>query len=277
MNSPDSGSRYTAQSHAAHDAEREADRMQPLNTASTACHRHRVQHPCAEEASGGAQQKKIERLYAAERRGAARCSPPAASASRRRSPPRRPRRETRRPRTRARTDSCSAAPVPLRPLAAGVVRSPGTDDRSASTISIDADRAGDDVEPLPRQAGGQQPREDRRTDDGADAEEPFKRVHDRRVLGGRCRDVADERQRTRLEDADRQSRTAPAARRRTGTSRRRRSRKQAAANSVRPAMIVAAPPEPIGELPQQQAGHAQSRSSSRTETFPPRSATAGTS
>ncbi len=61
---------------------------------------------------------------------------------------------------------------------------------------------GNDVEPLPRQAGGDQRRDDRGSDDRADRKESLHRVHEPSVMRGRCRHIADQRKRARLEYAD---------------------------------------------------------------------------
>ena len=69
------------------------------------------------------------------------------------------------------------------------------------------------VQILPRQPRGEQRRHDGGPDDRAYGEESLHRVHERRVLARRAREIADQRERPDLEDADADTGRRRAARR----------------------------------------------------------------
>ena len=202
MNRPDSGSVYTAHCTPPVTATTKQSRMQPLNRASTACHRNVFNSHAPRNRPAARSRKKTRYGVRRQRRGVARIS----------------RQQRRHPDVHGRLDADVEKRCRREREDVGILhRRDGPADaargRRSRGLRILDQRRDDDqdrahgarqqVEPRPRQPRLEQPCEDGGPDDRADAEEPFEHVHDRRVLGRRRGEVADERERAGLEDADR--------------------------------------------------------------------------
>src|SRR5690606_21362247 len=120
------------------------------------------------------------------------------------------------------------------------------------------ERGSDEVEPFPARSALQQQRDECRADDRADAEEAFDKVHVGSMLAGGGGDIADQRQRARLEDADPQTRYEQQQDEQAEAVARREQRRSYP-EQREPKQDRALAPDPVGEKPEQDRGDADAR------------------
>ena len=175
-----------------------------LNTVTTAAQFNAGEHPRADESPRGAKHKEDRNRVSRHPNAAARGIQQAASASTRKSRFRPRRKEISPPEKAEGIRVLSSWKVRLRSTDLG--RLPlvcGYFTNEAVTMSRDADRPGDHVQPFPGNAHQQEVRHNCGSDNRADREEPFHCVHGGSVLVCGLADVADQRERAGLKNADR--------------------------------------------------------------------------